>query len=213
MMSGEYAPNYVPTVFVEMPASPPPPPKIEESKGGIVISRGFLAIVAILLFGALVASTGLLFMQLQGQKADAKRIQDGLQTQLTAAQTSTQSLTLAKTQLTAERDTLNQRIVKYGAIEGQLNDAAAQSKLITDLLATDAKKGFGKAGIDPKAKEHTASLAVLDDAKWKEDAESTLRKKVTALKALYDEILRWAPAGPSTGPVAIPEGTIKTTPH
>jgi hypothetical protein len=55
-------------VFVE-PTQPPPQALASEGKGGLVISRGFLAVVAVLLFGAFAASTIGLMMLRNGEQA------------------------------------------------------------------------------------------------------------------------------------------------
>lgn len=112
---GDYAPTQVPTVFVEMPQSPPPPPP-REDKGGVMISRGFLAVLTVLLLGALIATTvGLLMLRDTEQASAAEVVKQRDQAVKRVGELETANSALSESVKAA-----NAKVEKYGAIEYQL---------------------------------------------------------------------------------------------
>lgn len=122
-------------VFLE-PTQTPTPPAAREEKGGLVISRGVLAVVAVLLFGAFAASTIGLMMLRNGEQARWAEERKTLVADATAAGTRATAAETQLTSVTAARDEALQRVDKYDAVERQLSKIEERTATIKLLLST-----------------------------------------------------------------------------
>lgn len=126
-----YTFTQVPMVFVE--PTQQPQMRAREEKGGLLISRGFLAVVAVLLFGALVASTvGLLLMR-GGEQARWAEERTTLNERASSASVRAAAAETRLVSVEGERDVALKRIDNYDAVERQLakiQDRTSQIKLL-----------------------------------------------------------------------------------
>ncbi len=171
--SGDYAHARVPTVFVEeAPRVDQAPASARERSGS---NTGAIVAVGILLIGMLLAGLGGLFYfyNQEVSKVSALTASSGkMERDLAAA---TKALEAERGKLAVATTSLTAMTTQYGQIEKLKNDAAILQKNIADLLA----RRPGVAGLP---------AALQQPPFWKETAEQTLTRHITALQAQFDRI-------------------------
>lgn len=123
----DYSQTQIPSVFVE-PA--------QQSSGRTPdrgVSRGRFAVVSLILFGALVASTAGLMAIRSGEQAEWSRMRQKLETERSAAIDKAGRLEASSTQLANELEQAKAKVEKYGSIEYQLNLIREKTQQIQDL--------------------------------------------------------------------------------
>ncbi len=183
----EYPQNPLPTIFAEQVSSPEP--RGRDSSGGLVISRGTIAIISLILIGMLIAAAFIFYSR--WKTADASEA--ALNAKLTAANTEI-------TKLTAANADYDQHLEKYRTIERLLASSKENTSKINTLLA--AKPNY------PAKK-----LMKLDEPLWREKVETDLATHVSKLEQQYTDIANW-----SSGPKVVivdktaPPGVIRARP-
>ncbi|MET0545635.1 MAG: hypothetical protein ABWZ40_04920 [Caulobacterales bacterium] len=187
-MQGDYPQNPLPTIFAEQ-LSPPPAPR-ERETGGLVISRGTIAVISLILIGMLLAGTFIFYSRWKS----ADQAEAALTTKLNAA--------LAENaKLTAQNQQMDEHLDKYRTIERLLNSATDQTTKIQTLLV--AKPTY------PAKK-----LMKLETPLWREKVEADLAAHVGKLEQQYTDIANWS-SGPKVVVVdrTAPPGVIRAKPQ
>jgi Tfp pilus assembly protein PilN len=187
-MSSEYPQNPLPTIFAEQ-LSPPHEARERSSAGGLVISRGTIAVISLLLIGMLIAGTFIFYSR--WKSADANEA--ALNAKLTAA-------VAENAKLRDQNAQYDEHLDKYRTIERLLNTAKADTAKIQTLLV--AKPNF------PAKK-----LMKLDEPLWREKVETDLATHVSKLEQQYTDIANWS-SGPKVVVVdrTAPPGAIRAKP-
>lgn len=123
----DYSQTQIPSVFVEPTQQP------SEQTRDRGVSRGRFAVVSLILFGALVASTAGLMAIRSGEQAEWSRMRQKLETERGAAVDKASHLEASSAQLANELEQAKAKVEKYGSIEYQLNLIREKTQQIQDL--------------------------------------------------------------------------------
>lgn len=181
--SDDYSQNQIPSVFAE-PVQPAPEPVRNSG-----VTRGQLAVLSLVLFGALAASTIGLMMIRNGEQAEWTKTRQKLETERTTALERAGRLEVTNTQLSTDLEQANAKVEKYGAIEYQLNLIREKTQQIQDLRS--AKPSY----------PHHLYMDVGAVPEWSAPGEKLLKDFVGRLDAERGKLIAFKePKPPSQGP-------------
>lgn len=184
MSNDNYTPAPVPNVFVE-PLQPVPPEPAEPPR-----KRGAMAVVAVLLFGALAASTLGLVVLRNADQAEWSELRKRLETERADAFGRAGRLEAANATLRSDLEAMQAKIEKYGAIEYQLNLIRQKTDQIEDLRK--AKPSY----------PHQAYMTLTATPDWSVPGEKLLKDFVARLDVERQKLIAFRepqdPQGPTT---------------
>lgn len=194
--SDDYAQNQIPDIFVEPVHAAPERPSA--SGGGV--SRGQLAMISLILFGALVATTAGLTMIRNEDQAQWARTRQKLEAERIAAVDRASSLSVANTQLSADLEQANQKVEKYGAIEYQLDLVREKTQQIHDLRS--AKPSY----------PHHLYMNIVAIPEWTSPGEKLLKDFVAKLDVERSKLIAFKDPKPPASTPTTPQITPAVKP-
>lgn len=187
--SDDYAQNQIPDIFVEQ-VQVAPSTRESQPRG---ISRGQLAMVCFILFGALVSSTAGQMMLRSSDHAEWTRTRQKLEAERVAAVDRASSLSVINAQLSEDLGRANAKVENYGVIEYQLNLIREKTQQIVDLRS--AKPSY----------PHHLYMNVAAVPEWASPGETLLKDFVAKLDRERSKLIAFKEPKP---PASIP-----TAPH
>jgi len=187
--SDDYAQNQIPDIFLE-PVQAGPAAR-DSAAGGV--SRGQLAMICFILFGALVATSAGLMMVRSGDQAEWSRTRQKLEAERVAAVDRASSLSVVNTQLSEDLGRATAKVEKYGPIEYQLNLIREKAQQIVDLRRAK-----------PSYPDHLY-MNVTAIPEWASPGETLLKDFVARLDGERSKLIAFKEPNPPT--------TTPTAPH